>query len=349
MSRKSAEPPYRRLALSLGLSALMVAGALAWVEGVQGATLLRRLVWPLARLHGYILLGLAVGQAIEILGWTRRLAVLARPLFRFGRLGDRCGAAFTAAWFSGAAANAMLYDFFQEGTITKRQLYLTNLVNQLPAYFLHLPSTFFIVLPLTGLAGVLYYALTLLAALLRTGVLLIWGRLTLSAPEAEAAPAAGPPAAGRRALGVLEGLRRRLPVRLTSVALYVIPIYVLVFIVQAAGGFDALQTLLNRTAVNAFLPMESLSVVVLSFVAEFTSGFAAAGALMEAGVLTVKQTVIALLLGNVLAFPVRALRHQLPQYVGVFAPRMGTEILLLGQAIRVASLVLVGAVYYLAG
>jgi hypothetical protein len=95
--------------------------------------------------------------------------------------------------------------------------------------------------------------------------------------------------------------------------------------------------------------MESLSVVALSFVAEFTSGFAAAGALMEAGVLTVKQTVIALLMGNVLAFPVRALRHQLPQYVGIFAPRMGTEILLLGQAFRVVSLVLVGWVYYLLG
>ncbi len=349
MARKNSRPPYGALAVSLGLAVLMVAAALVWVEDLHSDTLMRRLVWPLLRLHGFILVGLAVGQAIEILGWTRRLAVLARPLFHFGHLGDRCGAAFTAAWFSGTTANAMLYDFFQEGAITKRQLVLTNLVNQLPAYFLHLPSTFFIVLPLTGLAGVLYYALTLLAALLRTGVLLLWGRLALPPQASRTLSAKAPPGAASRTPGLVEGLRRKLPVRLTRVALYVIPIYVLVFVVGAAGGFAALQGLLNRSATSAVMPMESLSVVALSFVAEFTSGFAAAGALMEAGVLTVKQTVIALLMGNVLAFPVRALRHQLPQYVGIFAPRMGTEILLLGQAFRVVSLVLVGWVYYLLG
>jgi hypothetical protein len=99
--------------------------------------------------------------------------------------------------------------------------------------------------------------------------------------------------------------------------------------------------------VTSFMPMESLSVIILSFAAEFTSGFAAAGALLEAGVLTVKQTVVALLLGNILGFPVRALRHQLPRYIGIFSPKMGTQLLLLGQSFRVSSIVVVGIIYYL--
>ena len=94
------------------------------------------------------------------------------------------------------------------------------------------------------------------------------------------------------------------------------------------------------------LPVESLSVIILSFAAEFTSGFAAAGALMEAGVLTIKQTVIALLAGNVVAFPIRALRHQLPRYMGIFSPAMGLQLLLVGQVLRVISLVIVGMVYF---
>jgi hypothetical protein len=93
--------------------------------------------------------------------------------------------------------------------------------------------------------------------------------------------------------------------------------------------------------------MESLSLVVLSFVAEFTSGFAAAGALMDAGMLTVKQTVLALLVGNVLAFPLRALRHQLPHYMGIYAPRVGAELLVLGQVFRVASIIGVGVLFYI--
>jgi hypothetical protein len=53
-----------------------------------------------------------------------------------------------------------------------------------------------------------------------------------------------------------------------------------------------------------------------------------------------------LLIGNILAFPVRALRHQLPRYIGIFSPKMGTQLLLLGQGFRVSSIVLVGLIYY---
>jgi hypothetical protein len=55
------------------------------------------------------------------------------------------------------------------------------------------------------------------------------------------------------------------------------------------------------------------------------------------------------LIGNILAFPVRALRHQLPRYIGIFSPKMGTQILLMGQAFRVTSIMLVGILYYLLG
>jgi hypothetical protein len=40
---------------------------------------------------------------------------------------------------------------------------------------------------------------------------------------------------------------------------------------------------------------------------------------MTAGILGIKQTVLALLAGSVLAFPIRALRHRLPHYGDLFA------------------------------
>jgi hypothetical protein len=99
--------------------------------------------------------------------------------------------------------------------------------------------------------------------------------------------------------------------------------------------------------VDTFIPVESLSMVIISFVAEFTSGFAAAGALMDAGLITVKQTVLALLIGNIIAFPMRAIRHQLPRYMGIFSPRMGLELLMLGQGFRILSLIIVAVVFYI--
>lgn len=343
----------RKLLGSLGLTALILALGLVLVDGIDLRRIMVGLIRPLIRLMLLITLGLFVGQVIETTGWTRRMAILAAPLFRFGRLGNRCSATFTAAFISGAAANAMLLDFHKEGKIRRRQLFLTNLMNQFPAYFLHLPTTFFIVIPLTGWAGGLYFLLTFIAVVLRCILLLVYGHLRLPAPG-EAIHAGGPAADQNRQTQpgvtltkIRESIESRLPKRIMGVAIYVIPIYTLVFVINAAGFFALARQWMAGFVVTTIMPVESLSVVVFSFAAEFTSGFAAAGALLEAGVLTTKQTVLALLIGNIVAFPIRALRHQLPRYMGIFAPKMGLQLLLLGQGFRVTSLVFVGVFYYL--
>jgi hypothetical protein len=349
MGHSPAKPRYRALAVSLTLSLITLVAGVIWIESVTWSGAASRLLWPLSRLLFFITAGLALGQLIEASGWTRYLAFVAAPLFRFGHLGSRCSAAFTTAFFSGAAANAMLLGFYEEGKITRRELFLTNLVNQLPAFFLHLPTTFFIVVPLTGWAGGLYFILTFAAALLRTAAFLLYGHLRLPPHRAEqrATPAAAGWNRGRPGKPILEDLRRKLPVRLTGVIIFVVPIYVAVFMINAMGLFTFMQHWLAHFITTRFIPMEALSLVVLSFAAEFTSGFAAAGALLESGILTIKQTVMALLIGNIVAFPIRALRHQLPRYVGIFSPKMGTQLLLLGQGFRIVSLIMVGIVYWM--
>lgn len=352
MSRKKSKPPYRALAVSLTISVLLLATALRWMPELNTALLGRRLLWPLVRLMGFITLGLVVGQAIEAAGWTRRLGALAGPLFRFSRLGPHCGAAFSTAFFSGVAANGMLLEFHQTEKITRRQLFMANFINQVPNYFLHLPTTVFIVLPMTGRAGAIYFGLTFTALVVRTLLLALYGRLRLPLLKPQAGPEGetGKDKGGRKRMTeIVSTIRKRLPKRILRIVVYVVPIYVLVFLVNAAGGFDLARQWVARFVTTSVLPVESISVVILGFAAEFTSGFAAAGALLEAGVLTVKQTALALVIGNVVAFPIRALRHQLPHYIGIFSPRMGVELLLMGQGLRVISLLLVGAGYYVIG
>ena len=339
----------RAAAISGGFSLLVIVFGWAQVDGLTVHRLAGQLLWPLARLMLFITLGLVVGQAIEAAHWTRRLAVVAAPLFRYSRLGMRCSAAFTTAFFSGVAANAMLLNFFKEGKITRQQLFLSNLMNQVPAFFLHLPTTFFIVIPLTGWAGGLYFLLTFVALLIRTVLVAVYGRLFCRPENGE--PSDRPAASGQDVQGkptqrLKDAVMQRLPGRLMRIAVWVIPIYLFVFMINAMGGFDAARQWMARFVVTSILPVESLSVVILSFAAEFTSGFAAAGALLDAGVLTVKQTVIALLAGNIIAFPIRALRHQLPRYMGIFSPKMGLQLLLLGQALRIVSLIGVGVGYF---
>ena len=297
----------------------------------------------------FIGIGLVVGQVIEATGWTRYLGALAAPIFKFGNLGRRCSAAFITAFISGVAANSMLLAFYKEGKINRRQLFLSNFTNQFPAYFLHLPTTFFIVIPLTGRAGVLYFLITFAATMLRTILFLIYGHLhpqiQVKEVDNDDTPATIVPESKKKK-HIWKDIQRKLPGRIAHIVIYVVPIYSFVFVLNAMGAFRAVRLWLANYVATQVIPMEALSVVIISFAAEFTSGFAAAGALLNAGILTTKQTVLALLIGNIVAFPIRALRHQLPRYIGIFSPKMGTQLLLLGQGFRILSLVFVGVIYY---
>lgn len=336
------------LAASLALSVLMTAFGLLWVDSMTLAAVWSKLLKPLLRLCVFIGFGLIIAQVIEAKGWSRRIGILASPLFAYANLGFRCSASFSTAFFSGVSANAMLVDFYKDEKISKEQVYLTNFINQLPAYFLHLPTTFFIVVPLTGKAGLLYFALTFSAVVVRTIVFAVYGRFFIKpVPENEtdASTAAQDPSGNHQSAWA--AVKRRLPARYTSILAYLLPIYVAIYLANSMGFFNMMRLWMAESFTVAFVPVEALSVVILSFVAEFTSGFAAAGALLDQGVITVKQTVVALIAGNVIAFPVRALRHQLPRYMGIYQPKMGLQILLLGQFFRVTSLLFVAVLYYI--
>ncbi len=342
---------YRALTLSICFTLLCLGYNLIANDSLTMDVGIRRLGFPLLRLLFFISFGLFIGQLIEAMGWTRQVAVLARPFFKFSNMGDRCSASFTTAFISGVSANALLLDFYEAKKITKMQLFLSNYINQFPAFFLHLPTTVFIVLPLTGYAGGLYFLITFVATLFRTICFLIFGRLVLPSPVSKSEYTKKSIARGKKIRPTLNetfvNIKNRLPARIINIVIWVLPIYTIVFLLNINGVFNYLNQSLSKYVATSIMPIESLSVVILSFPAEFTSGFAAAGALMDAGVITIKQTVIALLLGNVLAFPVRALRHQLPRYMGIFSPKMGLQLLLSGQLFRVISIILMGTLYYM--
>ncbi len=347
MAHKKVEPKYRIFIISLFVSAGLLVFGLIFIDHLNLQKISTGLFRPLGRIMIFISIGLVGGQIIEVSGWVRYLGILAAPLFRFSNLGRRCSSAFTAAFFSGLVANGMLLNFYKEEKISCRQLFLTNFINQFPAYFLHLPTTFFIVVSLTGRAGIIYFLVTFAATLFRTLLFLAYGHFKLpgNGPEPEGSPVQN--SGAERSKRIWQGLKEKMPARIVNIAVYVLPIYTLIYVINGLGFFKAARNWMAQYVVTTFMPVEALSMVILSFAAEFTSGFAAAGALLEAGVLTIKQTVLALLIGNIIAFPLRALRHQLPRYIGVFSPRMGTRLLLMGQGFRVLSLIFVGVIYYL--
>lgn len=303
--------------------------------------------WPLLRLIFLVSLGLLLANFVEALNWTHAMARLASPLVRLGNLSDVCGASFSLAFFSGVSGNVMLGEAYDQGRISRRELVLANLFNSLPVYFLHLPNLFFITMSLIKGAAFVYVGLTLGAAVFRTASVLVLGRFLLPRrPEGCVACHLGEEGKAEWRQAVVKAWQR-FRTRIRRIILFTAPIYVLFFFLTRFGFFTFLeQFLASRITFLSWLHPEAFSIVVFYIAAEFTVGLAAAGALLETGTLGEPEIILALLVGNILSSPVRAVRHQFPFYAGIFSPRLAVELIVVNQLFRAASLVLATALYF---
>ena len=275
------------------------------------------------------------------------MARLAAPLVRLGHLRDVAGASFSLAFFSSVASNSLLAESYEKGELSRRELRFANLFNSLPSYFVHLPTLFFITWPVLGFPAVVYVGLTLLAAFLRTALTVACGRMLLP-PLPEGCVSCR--LDGHESKGWRAGLRTawaRFRKRMPRVIFFTVPTYAAMYFMQQAGWFELAEAWMTRhMGALSFLRPEALGIVLLHLAAEFGAAVSAAGAVLGGGALTEREIVLALLAGNVLSTPMRAFRHQFPSYAGYFKPALAAELIVVNQALRAASITLVGMGYY---
>jgi len=234
--------------------------------------------------------------------------------------------------------------FYQDGKITRQEVTLTYLLNNgLPLFLLHLPTTFFLTASLAGKAGMVYVIVTLAAAVIRSFGVLCYCRFKLPETYWLWSPIVDESEVkkDRTVTRILVKFRDRFD----RVVLYTFPIYIMVFLLNQWGLFKLLRSNFSAWLSGGFFPFEAAGMIIFSLAAEFGAGMATAGALLEHGELTTKQAVLGLIAGTIIATPLRALRHQFATQVGLFNMRLGTELILLGQGLRIMSIVAVTSCY----
>jgi len=305
------------------------------------------LLWPLTKILFWMSVGLIAANFIEALNWTQRLASLTHPLVRLGRLTPISGASFSMAFFSGVTANTMLAEAFDKGQLSKRELVLANLFNGLPRFFLHLPTVFFLTAPLIKMAALMYLALTFAAAILQTVLVVMGGRLLLpplQGAQGEIGALLREKTGWRQAL---EKSVQRFRRRIKGLLYFTVPVYIMFYYMGKHGVFIWLERFFATQAwFLAWLKPQSLGIVMAHVTVEFSAGLAAAGALLADKSLGYKEVVLALLVGNILSTPIRAIRHQFPYYVGIFSPKLALELVGVSQILRMASVIAVGLGFY---
>ncbi len=306
-----------------------------------------QVILPVLRITLFIALGLFIANLIESLNWTHRLAAIARPLIKAGHLSTVTGASFSVAFFSGVSANTMLSEAFDKGQMSKKELILANLFNSLPRFFLHLPTVFFLTAPLIKLGAFLYVGITFSGAMLQTFLVVMAGRLLLPANDTLTIDA--PPQKAKTTFqDAFTKSVKRLKKRIGKILKFMIPVYLIFFLLNWYGLFAQIeQFLATNVWFLSWLNPQALGIVILHVTAEFSAGLAAASVLLAENSLSYKEVVLALLVGNILSTPIRAIRHQLPYYTGIYSPKLAIQLVGISQLMRAFCLIFIAVIYIL--
>lgn len=336
---------------------------------MDAALLWDGLMRPMLRLVAGLALGLLLANMLEALRWTRYLARLASPLARMAHMGEVAAASFSLSFVSAASSSALLAEAYDNKELTRKELILANLFNSLPAYLLHTPTIFFLTWPVLGFPALVYVGLTLLAAAGRTVFTVFLARLCLPARSTAWAEQTGdgaPCSIARETLGLCRintqieeesaatrwqaALRKawaRFLRRLPKLVYFTVPVYVVMFLLQQYGYFALFEAwMAEHASFFSFLKPQAMGIVLLHLAAELGAALSAAGSVLHTGALSVPDVVLALLVGNILSTPMRAIRHQFPSYAGYFRPTMALMLIVANQGLRALSLVLMTLLYY---
>jgi hypothetical protein len=240
-------------------------------------------------------------------GYMDRLSLKLQPFL--GRLGinEVAAVSVTTSFLSPTASYSILAQAWREGRVSEREVIAISFLNSFPSVFSHL-YTFFIpfVIPVLGFAGLVYTILRFAVAAVKSliGYLMV-----------------------REWRGRLDG--EKATVRQFSLGGNLLRISLIMavtyFAVSLASQFEVLDAF---SMLVSFVPLPpgSIAIAVVEFLNMRAAVVLGAGFLDEG--LGWKWVVVGLMLGNVVSFSARSVRHSLPMHLSLFG-KFGLKIVLL--------------------
>ena len=304
-------------------------------------------LWFLAKTLPFMVIGVIFAELIVALKVVDKIAFVARPITNFAHLRDECGASFLTAFASATSANAMLAAFYKDKIIEKRELFIASMMTSFPAIVMHWRPMLPVLIPLLGVVGIIYFGMLTLVGLIKTILIMTAGRFLLEKKDRSqsqnckygGADEGKPEKRPSLKEAVKISLQTSTPVIKRIVAI-TIPTTFIVFILMELGVFDTLASYLSGVSTYFPIPAEGLAIIAAQF-GNFIAANTIASNLLVTGVLTGKEVVITLLVADVLATIMVTVRWLIPYYLGIFGPRIGTEIMVLATTIRTGIMIVV--------
>ncbi len=287
----------------------------------------------LIRLSVMVWLGVFGGRLLEETGKAAFIHRLTHPLTKFANLPPFCGTAMASSFFAGFSGDALLGGYYREHRLSARQAILASMMLNLPFYVSFLPMLIGIVYPLLGTIGLVYLgvqvtvsaAVTIVAALI-SHFLLKNGNLEASITTEFPDPLPLSSAATKASKEAT-----KMTIRIILIAG---PILAAVVILSKHNVFSWLQHTIPPWVKIPGIPSVGLpGVVAQGF--HISSGAAVTGSILHLKLITPKEALLILIMGNLVGTPFRSIRIMLPTYIGAYGGKTGVKILFSVQGVRI--------------
>ena len=240
-------------------------------------------------------------------GYMERITLSIQPLLRRFGVSEIAVLSVATCFVSPTASYSILSQAWREGKVDERGVVAISFLNSFPSVFSHLYSYFIpFVIPVLGFAGIVYTLTRFAVAIVKSlfGLLLLrkWSgniiekdvKITTASPS--------------------ENILRISVIMATS--------YFVVSLASELGIFNTLADTLSFLPVNS----NSLAIAVVEFF-NIRAAVVVAASLIDSG-MHWKWAVVGLILGNVISFSARAVKHSLPMHVSFFG-KFGIKIVAL--------------------
>ena len=293
----------------------------------------------LARITGFIAVGVFAANVAVAFGLVRYVAGVAGRLTRPANLPDEVGTAILTTAASTTAGYATLAEYRESGLLDDRATLVAVTINTFFGFVQHV-FTFYIpvLIPILGATtGIAYVSARAGIALLITVTGVVAGGLFLSAENVNRAAltdidATGPDADDRTPRDRVRDAAGRSWRTLRRIVPRLAVVYTAVIWLVSTRDVAALTSAAEPVTDALGLPGAAVPVIAV-YTLDTTAG-AVTLAGTEAGTFTVRTAVASLLIGGILSFAVSTFRRSVPFQYGIWGAEFGTKVIAVNTGLK---------------
>ncbi|ADC69962.1 nucleoside recognition domain protein [Methanocaldococcus sp. FS406-22] len=261
-------------------------------------------------------------------GVMKKLSNLLSPILRRLRINPLSISSTLACFFSPTVGYSILAEGLKENKINEKEIIGTSLANSFPSVLSH-TFTFFIpvVVPILGWTGVLYVLIRLGVALAKTIIgftylSIISKDYSFEMPDINKLNKKEN--AKKSFKSTLRFAKRLIPILFLMMTL--------VIYLSKVGFFDYVERFV-KPITNLLNLNPNVGILALTEIMNVQAAIVMAGGFLNEGILSSKEVLIGLIIGNVLTFSTRYVKHSLPLHISLFGAKLGTKIVMINAVI----------------